>query len=109
MTTDTLGDGGFGAESAAGVHDAAATDAMADAAAEAAEIEGDAEAGTDAPSNEGGDSWVATSLAVGGHHACALTTQGGVLCWGDNRSGQLGDGTMKQRNAPVFVSGLTSG
>jgi alpha-tubulin suppressor-like RCC1 family protein len=46
---------------------------------------------------------------VGGHHACALTAEGGVRCWGDNRYGQLGDGTTTMRSTAVFASGLTSG
>jgi len=29
-------------------------------------------------------------LAVGLGHACALTMDGEVYCWGSNRSGQLG-------------------
>ena len=49
------------------------------------------------------------SVATGRYHSCALTTAGGVQCWGWNVFGQLGDGTLNLRMVPGNVIGLTSG
>jgi len=48
------------------------------------------------------------AITVGGFYTCALITAGGVKCWGNNFSGQLGDNTTIQRLMPVNVSGLVS-
>ncbi|MCL2449986.1 MAG: hypothetical protein FWD17_13650 [Polyangiaceae bacterium] len=41
-------------------------------------------------------------------HACALLSNGGVQCWGDNSLGEIGDGTTTSRTLPVNVAGIGS-
>lgn len=48
----------------------------------------------------------ATRVAVGSGHTCAISTLGGVYCWGDNGSGQVGDGSRNPRAAPYAVPGF---
>ncbi len=50
-----------------------------------------------------------TAIALNGFYACALVSGGGVKCWGNDASGQLGDGKTTNSNTPVAVAGLASG
>ena len=62
-----------------------------------------ADAEADAPPS------IATSVAGGEQHTCALLATGGVKCWGWNSVNQLGDGTSTGRASPTQVYGLQSG
>jgi alpha-tubulin suppressor-like RCC1 family protein len=44
-------------------------------------------------------------IAAGGAHSCAMVAGGGVLCWGNNGSGRLGDATSAGRTTPQLVVG----
>ena len=40
-------------------------------------------------------------------HTCAVVGGGQLRCWGQNGSGQLGDGTTEHRSLPIVVLGVT--
>jgi alpha-tubulin suppressor-like RCC1 family protein len=50
----------------------------------------------------------AVRVAVGEGHACAARSDGTLWCWGDNYRGQLGDGTIEVRTAPVQVRSVAN-
>ncbi|WP_159397795.1 RCC1 domain-containing protein [Sorangium cellulosum] len=45
-------------------------------------------------------------VAVGLRHVCAVTTDGSLYCWGDNRSAQLGDTVSGFEHFPNWVHGV---
>ena len=49
------------------------------------------------------------AVAAGAQHTCAVRDTGAVLCWGQNSTGQLGEGSMSSLAEPVPVSGLDTG
>jgi alpha-tubulin suppressor-like RCC1 family protein len=50
-----------------------------------------------------------SAIATGNAHTCAILVDGGLLCWGDNTSGDLGNGSTAESSAAMPVQGLASG
>ncbi|PKN47309.1 MAG: hypothetical protein CVU59_03270 [Deltaproteobacteria bacterium HGW-Deltaproteobacteria-17] len=48
-----------------------------------------------------------TALTCGANHCCLLGSDGVVMCWGGNESGQIGDGTTTDRRRPVVLPALS--
>ncbi len=72
---------------------------------------GDGALGRPAPVDEGQPEPVeglaeAVDIAAGSEHGLALLADGHVEAWGENTSGQLGDGTTEARGTPVEVHGV---
>ncbi|AKT38423.1 RCC1 domain-containing protein [Chondromyces crocatus] len=55
------------------------------------------EMGDALPAVDLGAGKTATAIVAGAWHSCALLHDGGVKCWGDNQSGQLGLGDVEAR------------
>ncbi len=50
----------------------------------------------------------AVAVAAGGSDDAAMLADGTVLAWGENSSGQLGDGTKADKDVPTPVPGLSN-
>jgi len=51
----------------------------------------------------------ATAITAGDNHTCAIVSGGQIECWGDNRQGQLGNGSAASyESSPVTVAGITT-
>ncbi|MDD3878050.1 MAG: T9SS type A sorting domain-containing protein [Bacteroidales bacterium] len=50
---------------------------------------------------------VAQSIAAGGWHSVVVCSDNTVKCFGENATGQLGNGNNTDQNLPVSVAGLT--
>jgi alpha-tubulin suppressor-like RCC1 family protein/tRNA A-37 threonylcarbamoyl transferase component Bud32 len=51
----------------------------------------------------GGHQW--STITVGWNFSCALDRNGRAYCWGDNASGQLGNGATTESRSPAAVAG----
>ena len=48
----------------------------------------------------------AKAISAGGLHTCAILINRTISCWGENESGQLGNGSTGDATTPVRVSGV---
>jgi hypothetical protein len=58
------------------------------------------------PVNVAGLETGSSAIATGVLHACAIVADRGVMCWGNNSRGQLGDGSLVTGLSPVRVTPL---
>ena len=59
------------------------------------------------PVQPAGITGTVASVAAGGTHSLALTSDGHLWAWGDNTYGELGDGTTISRTTPELLSGIS--
>ena len=53
-----------------------------------------------------GATWTPSQLTAGGQHTCAVDTTGKLRCWGNNGSGQIGNGSSLDRSNPTVLASL---
>ncbi len=118
-------DGGYpdasGADAGAAVQDAGADAAAADADADAADADAAPSCGNQNQACCSGDTCegslqcksgvctplLATGLAVGEIHVCAVLFDGKVKCWGNAGNGELGEVSTPSVATPVAVAGVS--
>jgi E3 ubiquitin-protein ligase HERC3 len=61
--------------------------------------------GQNLPYTDLGPGFAAKTLALGASHACALSTDNAIKCWGNNGDGQLGIGSNESHGAPITTMG----
>jgi alpha-tubulin suppressor-like RCC1 family protein len=54
------------------------------------------------------DAGSVAAIGAGFRHSCAVLASGAVKCWGDNSSGQLGNGTLTASPTPIDVSTIAT-
>jgi len=86
-----------------GTNDVPADDVLAEEGAEAPPDIEDTESPMDMP-----DDVPFTSVSAGQSHTCGVTANG-IMCWGLNGHGQLGDDTVVDRNRPAYVHNIGEG
>jgi alpha-tubulin suppressor-like RCC1 family protein len=52
---------------------------------------------------------VVEQLVTGGNHVCQVSQSGGMRCWGENRNGELGDGTVGGNQPRVPTKDILTG
>ena len=52
--------------------------------------------------------WNAVQVSAGFHHTCAARDDGHVVCWGDNKKGELGNGSTTSSLTAVMVAGVST-
>lgn len=60
---------------------------------------------SEAPATAASTRAAQASMSTGDTFSCAVTDSGGVVCWGRNSYGNLGDGTTSDRTTPTAVVG----
>lgn len=68
-------------------------------------VSGDISSFSDYLAGPTSSAFILRSISVGGIHSCGVSQADVAYCWGDNASGQLGDGTTTPSTTPIMVSG----